>query len=166
MAKDKPLVGILMGSDSDRAVMEETGRMLDQFGIPWELRISSAHRSPDKTLAYVRGADKRGIEDGVFIKVFNDRGYTIAVARISDDVMDGVVMLPTGAWFDPTSPSGSGGLEKHGNPNVLTLDKGTSKLGQGPIAHTTLVDVGLFEGEPPPVSAFELPEIVPLADPE
>ena len=62
MAKDKPLVGILMGSDSDRAVMEETGRTLDQFGIPWELRISSAHRSPDKTLAYVRGADKRGIE--------------------------------------------------------------------------------------------------------
>jgi biotin/methionine sulfoxide reductase len=111
-------------------------------------------------------ADKRGIEDGVFIKVFNDRGYTIAVARISDDVMDGVVMLPTGAWFDPTSPSGSGGLEKHGNPNVLTLDKGTSKLGQGPIAHTTLVDVELFEGDPPPVSAFELPEIVPLADPE
>ena len=62
MAKDKPLVGILMGSDSDRAVMEETGRILDQLGIPWELRISSAHRSLDKTLAYVRGADKRGIE--------------------------------------------------------------------------------------------------------
>ena len=62
MAKDKPLVGILMGSDSDRTVMEETGRTLDQFDIPWELRISSAHRSPDKTLAYVKGADKRGIE--------------------------------------------------------------------------------------------------------
>jgi phosphoribosylaminoimidazole carboxylase PurE protein len=62
MAKEKPLVGILMGSDSDRAVMEEAGRILDQLGIPWELRISSAHRSPDKTLAYVKGADRRGIE--------------------------------------------------------------------------------------------------------
>ena len=61
-AEGKPLVGILMGSDSDRPVMEEAGRILDQFGIPWELRISSAHRSPDKTLAYVKGAEGRGIE--------------------------------------------------------------------------------------------------------
>ncbi len=109
-------------------------------------------------------AARRGIEDGAFIKVYNDRGHTIAVARISENVMDGVVMLPTGAWFDPTSAAGEGGLEKHGNPNVLTLDKGTSKLGQGPIAHTTLVEVEVFEGELPPVSAFEIPEIVPLAD--
>jgi phosphoribosylaminoimidazole carboxylase PurE protein len=62
MAKDKPLVGILMGSDSDRAIMLETGRILDELGILWELRVSSAHRSLDKTLAYVRGADKRGIQ--------------------------------------------------------------------------------------------------------
>ena len=62
MAKEKPLVGILMGSDSDRAVMEETGRILDELGIAWELRISSAHRSLDRTLAYVRGAEKRGLE--------------------------------------------------------------------------------------------------------
>ena len=62
MATEKPLVGILMGSDSDRAIMEETGRTLDQLGVPWEMRISSAHRSLAKTLAYVKGADKRGIE--------------------------------------------------------------------------------------------------------
>ena len=62
MATEKPLVGILMGSDSDRAVMEETGRILDELGIAWELRISSAHRSLDRTLAYVRGAEKRGLE--------------------------------------------------------------------------------------------------------
>jgi len=62
MAKDKPLVGILMGSDSDRAIMVETGRVLDQLGIAWELRVSSAHRSLDKTLDYVRGADKRGVQ--------------------------------------------------------------------------------------------------------
>ncbi len=62
MGKEKTLVGILMGSDSDRAVMEEAGRILDQLGVSWELRISSAHRSLDKTLAYVRAADKRGIE--------------------------------------------------------------------------------------------------------
>ena len=65
MAKDKPLVGILMGSDSDRPIMEETIKILDQLGISWELRISSAHRSLDKTLAYVSGAERRGVE--VFI---------------------------------------------------------------------------------------------------
>jgi 5-(carboxyamino)imidazole ribonucleotide mutase len=62
MAREKVLVGILMGSDSDRAVMEETVRILDELGIRSELRISSAHRSLDKTLAYVREADKRGLE--------------------------------------------------------------------------------------------------------
>jgi len=107
-------------------------------------------------------AERRGLADGDFVRVFNDRGETIAVARISDDAMDGVVMLPTGAWFDPSAPAAAGGLEKHGNPNVLTLDKGTSRLGQGPIAHTTLVEVERFDGEPPPVSAFALPEVVPL----
>jgi biotin/methionine sulfoxide reductase len=44
-----------------------------------------------------------------------------------------------------------------GNPNVLTLDKGTSRLAQGPSAQTTLVQVEKFVGEPPPVSAFESP---------
>ena len=42
--------------------------------------------------------------------------------------------------------AGDGGIEKHGNPNVLTLDKGTSRLGQGPIAHTTLVEVEMYDG--------------------
>lgn len=55
-------MGILMGSDSDRGTMEEAARVLDQMGVSWELRVCSAHRSLDKTLAYVRGAEKRGIE--------------------------------------------------------------------------------------------------------
>jgi biotin/methionine sulfoxide reductase len=40
------------------------------------------------------------------------------------------VQLSTGAWFDPLDPAAIGSLDKHGNPNVLTLDKGTSKLAQ------------------------------------
>jgi biotin/methionine sulfoxide reductase len=48
-------------------------------------------------------------------------------------------------------------LDKHGNPNVLTLDKGTSRLGQGPIAQTALVEIEKYEGEPPPVTAFDPP---------
>ena len=66
-------------------------------------------------------------------------------------------MLPTGAWFDPLDVNDVAQLEKHGNPNVLTLDKGTSKLTQGCTAHTTLVEVELFKGELPPITAFDLP---------
>ena len=53
-----------------------------------------------------------------------------------------------------------GGLCKHGNPNVLTLDKGTSRLGQGPSAHSCLVDVAPYRGTVPPVTAFEPPQIL------
>ena len=49
---------------------------------------------------------------------------------------------------------------KHGNPNVLTPDKGTSSLAQGPIAHTCLVEVERFDGIALAVTAFEPPEIV------
>ncbi len=105
-------------------------------------------------------AARRGIVAGDVVRLFNDRGETFASASISEDVREGVILLPTGAWFDPASLSEAKPAEKHGNPNVLTLDKGTSKLGQGPIAHTTLVEVEKSAGDAPAVSAFALPEIV------
>jgi len=57
-----PVVGIVMGSDSDLAVMELTAKALERFGIPFELKISSAHRSLDATLDYIRKAEARGIK--------------------------------------------------------------------------------------------------------
>jgi len=54
-------------------------------------------------------------------------------------------------------PGEIGTLEKHGNPNVLTLDQGTSKLTQGCIAQTVLVEIELFRGELPPITAFDPP---------
>jgi phosphoribosylaminoimidazole carboxylase PurE protein len=62
MKKEKPLVAIVMGSDSDLPVMEETAKMLDDFRVPYEITISSAHRSPERTLDYARRAAGRGIE--------------------------------------------------------------------------------------------------------
>ena len=62
--------------------------------------------------------------------------------------------------YDPLVPGEIGTLEKHGNPNVLTLDKGTSKLTQGCSAHTALVEVEKFEGELPPITAFEPPVLL------
>ncbi|MDR0945444.1 MAG: 5-(carboxyamino)imidazole ribonucleotide mutase, partial [Bifidobacteriaceae bacterium] len=60
-----PLVGIVMGSDSDWPTMEAAAAALDEFGIPWEVVVSSAHRMPDETIAYGRAAAGRGI--GVII---------------------------------------------------------------------------------------------------
>lgn len=59
---ENPQVLIVMGSDSDKPVMEETVKVLKEFGVSFEMRISSAHRSPRKTSALVSGAAGRGIK--------------------------------------------------------------------------------------------------------
>ena len=58
----KPLVGILMGSESDLPIMEKAAETLKEMGVPYELEISSAHRLPEKTARYAKTARKRGIE--------------------------------------------------------------------------------------------------------
>lgn len=57
-----PLVLIVMGSESDLPVMQEASQILSQFGVPWEMRISSAHRSPARTMALASEAAERGIK--------------------------------------------------------------------------------------------------------
>jgi biotin/methionine sulfoxide reductase len=101
-------------------------------------------------------AAARGIAHGDIVEVFNDRGRCLAAAEVNEDVMPNVVRLSTGAWFDQTPD----GLETHGNPNVLTLDRGASGLSQGCIAQTCLVEVVRFEGELPPIKAFVLPTLL------
>ena len=59
---ENPLVGILMGSDNDYEIMKETAVALKQFGIPFEMTVSSAHRTPERTATYVRAARGRGIK--------------------------------------------------------------------------------------------------------
>ena len=56
----KPLVSIVMGSDSDLEIMREAGKALEGFGIPYEIDVTSAHRSPDRTAEYARGAAAHG----------------------------------------------------------------------------------------------------------
>ena len=56
------IVSIVMGSDSDLPVMKETTSMLEKFGIQYEVRILSAHRSPHETAKYAEGAEDRGVE--------------------------------------------------------------------------------------------------------
>jgi len=105
-------------------------------------------------------AKARGLAPGDIVRVFNDRGACLAGVRVSDGLRPGVVEMATGAWYDPLEPGRLGTLDKHGNPNVLTMDKGSSRLGQGCIAHSCLVEVEKFEGELPPITAFDPPEFV------
>jgi phosphoribosylaminoimidazole carboxylase PurE protein len=57
----KPQVSIVMGSDSDLDIMREAGKALDEFGIGYEMDVTSAHRSPDRTAEFARKAAENGI---------------------------------------------------------------------------------------------------------
>ncbi len=58
----KPLVGIIMGSDSDLLVMKEVALVLDEYAVPYELTIVSAHRTPDRLFHYAENATHRGLK--------------------------------------------------------------------------------------------------------
>jgi 5-(carboxyamino)imidazole ribonucleotide mutase len=58
----KPLVGIIMGSDSDMPVLKQAAEILDEFGVSYEIKITSAHRTPDMMANYSKNAYKRGIK--------------------------------------------------------------------------------------------------------
>ena len=89
-------------------------------------------------LIHPRAGLARGIKDGDLVRVFNDRGSCLASASFEEKILSEVVILPTGSWF---SQLGQGTIERNGNPNVLTRDKGTSSLAQGPSANTCLVEI-------------------------
>jgi 5-(carboxyamino)imidazole ribonucleotide mutase len=59
--REAPLVGILMGSDSDLPAMQEVAKVLDAFGVPFEMHVASAHRTPERVRRYARDAERRGI---------------------------------------------------------------------------------------------------------
>ena len=107
-------------------------------------------------------AISRNLNNGDVVRVFNHRGACLAGVRLDDQIKSGVVQMATGAWFDPLEPGQSDSLCKHGNVNMLTPDKGSSKLAQGPISSSCLVEVELFEGELPAMTAFDPPQIEPL----
>ncbi|MFT5503986.1 MAG: biotin/methionine sulfoxide reductase [Gammaproteobacteria bacterium] len=107
-------------------------------------------------------AGSRGLFDGDVVRVFNHRGACLGGVVIDDQVMPGVVQMSTGAWFDPEQPATPGSLCKHGNPNVLTPDIGTSQLAQGPIAHTCMVEVEIFTEALPELTAFDPPQIIAI----
>ena len=125
-------------------------------------RTSQDGKEKGREPAYMHPADAaaRDIADGDVVRIFNDRGACLAVMRLSEDHRQGVLQLPTGAWYNPVNPQEAGSLEIHGNPNVLTRDVGTSRLAQGPSPNSTLVDVERYDGPLHPITIHDLPEII------
>ncbi len=101
-------------------------------------KISEADRPRGAEPVTMHAADAaaRGLTEGQIVWLHNARGICRAELRVSDTIRPGVIQIATGAWLKP-----QGNTCLRGNPNVLTLDKGTSKLAQGPIAHSCLVKV-------------------------
>ncbi len=60
--KAKPIIGIIMGSDSDLPTMQEAANVCEEFGVAYEMKITSAHRTPNFMAKYAEGAHKRGIK--------------------------------------------------------------------------------------------------------
>ena len=105
-------------------------------------------------------AARRGIRDGDIVRAFNARGACLAGAVIDSGVMrrsrrhgDGRVVRSGGHGGAP---------ERHGNPNVLTLDVGTSPLAQGTSALTALVEIERWDAPAPAVRAFTPPQLAPV----
>ena len=111
-----------------------------------EVRVNKGRIKPEYKLA-----------DGDVVRIFNNRGAILAGAVLTANVRPSVIEISTGAWYDPLEPGTIGSLDRHGNPNVLTFDKGTSRLAQGPTAHSTLVEMEKFASIAPEVSVFTQP---------
>ena len=111
----------------------------------------------EPVLMHPTDAKARGIKDGDIVELFNDRGRCLAGARVTEDIMPGVVFLWTGAWYDPDFGSADH-RDSHGNPNVLTHDLRTSEFSQSPASHSAQINVARFDGPLPPITAFDPPD--------
>ncbi|MGX5846653.1 molybdopterin-dependent oxidoreductase [Mesorhizobium sp. PL10] len=112
-------------------------RLHGQLDNGSEAQASKIHgREP--CMLHPQTAKKLGVGGGDIVRLHNGRGACLAGVTVSEGIHPDCISLATGAWFDPQTVSGEV-LEVHGNPNVLTLDKGTSSLAQATIGHTCLV---------------------------
>jgi biotin/methionine sulfoxide reductase len=118
---------------------------------------ASKHRGREVASMHPVDAAARGVADGDIIRIFNARGACLAGVRVTDGIRPGVIQLSTGAWYDPADPQEEAPLCVHGNPNVLTRDAGTSSLAQGCTGQLTTAEVERFNGNLPPIQAYDPP---------
>ncbi len=104
-------------------------------------------------------ADRFDLSENDIVEIYNRRGSCLSAIVTDNGLHRDCIMLPTGAWLDIVEIDGQP-VDVHGNPNVLTLDKGSSQLSQGNSAHTTLVRIRKWNGNAPPVTVFDGPALV------
>ncbi|SIN80711.1 trimethylamine-N-oxide reductase TorA [Halodesulfovibrio marinisediminis] len=132
-------------------------RLHSQMNNVKSLRKKYTVKDREPVLMSVEDAKARNIKDGDIVRVFNDRGQVLAGAKVSDRIRAGVIRLREGGWYDPLNPGEDDSLCKYGHVNVLTLDKGSSKLAQATVANTALVQIEKFKGKIPAVTVFDSP---------
>ncbi|MGK4327735.1 molybdopterin-dependent oxidoreductase [Lonsdalea quercina] len=121
--------------------IQPSDRLHSQLGCTPQV---AANMTAGRETLYMHPEDAaaRNIADGTQVEVHNARGRIYGGVKITDGVTPGVVIMSTGAWFDPGWEQKEWDkVEKSGNANVLTLDIGTSSLTQGPNAMSCLVEV-------------------------
>lgn len=104
-------------------------------------------------------ARARDLQDGDVVRVFNSRGSCLAGLIVTRAVRKRVVQLAAGAWYDPAP--GDPSFCVHGNVNVLTADRPTSRLSQATVAQHALVEVERWTGPLPDVTVSRPPQLLP-----
>jgi phosphoribosylaminoimidazole carboxylase PurE protein len=126
----KPLVGIIMGSDSDAPIMQEAAKMLQQFGVEYEIGVYSAHRSPHRTNEYVTSARSRGLK--MIIAGAGSSAHLAGVAAaetilpvigvpIDSSPLSGLDALMATVQMPPGVPVSTMGVGKSGAINAAIL---------------------------------------------
>jgi 5-(carboxyamino)imidazole ribonucleotide mutase len=130
VSPDKPLVGILVGSESDRERMKDAVKELEQRGIAHEFEVRSAHRTPDAVADYARSARERGLRvlicgaglaaalPGV-VAAHTDLPVIGVPLRSSKSVLDGLDALLSIAQMPPGVPVATVGVDSAKNAAVL-----------------------------------------------
>lgn len=125
---------------------------------PGSVSLASKTHGRETCTMQTSAAYALGLAAGDVVLLQNQRGGCLAGLALDDNMRRDCIVLPTGAWLD-LQDTPQGRICVHGNPNVLTIDKGTSGLGQGNIAHTTCVKVSKWDGPLPPITAHQPPQI-------
>ncbi len=125
-----PLVGVVMGSDSDLPVLAEAVSTLDEFGVPCEVRVMSAHRTPADVAEWAAGAAERGL--GVIIAAAGGAAHLAGVVAahtvlpvigvpVAGRVLDGLDSLLSMAQMPPGVPVGVVGVNGARNAALLAV---------------------------------------------
>lgn len=149
--KDKPAKFALLTNHPD-------GRLHSQLSNT-SLRDTYAVSGREPIRINPKDAANLKLKDGDVVRVYNARGQILAGVVIDDGMKESVVLVNEGAWYDPSDPAKENPICKNGSANVLTIDIPSSKLANGNISHTGLVNIEKYSGEELKLSAFDEPKI-------